>query len=87
MRLQILQVPDCPNAADLEIRLAQLIAGHADIEVTRQVVTVEDDAERVGMTGSPTLLVDGVDPFPRRGRHVGVAGRQLSPRNQSRRSR
>jgi len=65
VRLDILQVPDCPNAAVLETRLALLLADHPGIEVTRHVVTAEDDAERLGMTGSPTLLVDGADPFAR----------------------
>ena len=63
MKLVILQVPDCPNAAVLETRLAPLLADRSDIVLTRQVVTGQADAERLGMTGSPTLLADGVDPF------------------------
>jgi hypothetical protein len=63
MKLVILQVPDCPNAAVLETRLAPLLAARSDIVLTRQVVTGQADAERLGMTGSPTLLADGVDPF------------------------
>jgi hypothetical protein len=63
MKLVILQVPDCPNAAVLEARLAPLLAGRCDIVLTRHLVTGQADAERLGMTGSPTLLVDGVDPF------------------------
>jgi hypothetical protein len=63
MKLVILQVPDCPHAAVLETRLAPLLADRSDIVLTRQVVTGQADAERLGMTGSPTLLADGVDPF------------------------
>ncbi len=63
MKLVILQVPDCPNAAVLETRLAPLLAARSDIVLTRQLVTGQADAERLGMTGSPTLLADGVDPF------------------------
>lgn len=63
MKLVILQVPDCPNAAVLETRLAPLLADRSDIVLTRQVVTGQADAERLGMTGSPTLLADGVDLF------------------------
>jgi hypothetical protein len=63
MRLDILQVPDCPNAVVLETRLALLLATHPHIEVRRHVVAAEDDAVRLGMTGSPTLLIDGADPF------------------------
>jgi hypothetical protein len=83
MRLEILQVPGCPSAAVLESRLAPLLAGHPDIEVTRQIVTAEDDAERLGMTGSPTLLVDGADPFARPGQKPAISCR-LYPDEQGR---
>jgi hypothetical protein len=64
MRLVILQVPGCPGADLLAGRLAPLLADRPDIELTRQIVTSEADASRLGMTGSPTLLADGTDPFP-----------------------
>jgi len=35
--------------------------------VTRRVVASQAEAERLGMTGSPTLLADGADPFARPG--------------------
>lgn len=64
MEIVVLTVPDCPNAPVLEERLAQALAeigAHASI-VHRTVENAEQ-AERWGMHGSPTLLVDGVDPF------------------------
>ncbi len=75
MRLEILQVPDCPNAAILATRLAELTDGRPGIRVTRKVVTSEDDADRLGMTGSPTSLVDGVDPFARPGQKPAISCR------------
>jgi hypothetical protein len=63
MRLQILHVPDCPGAAVLDGRLVPLLATRTDIRVTRYVVMTEDDARQLGMTGSPTILADGADPF------------------------
>jgi len=48
MRLDILPVPGCPSAAVLETRLAPLLADHPGIEVTRQVVTTEEDAGPLG---------------------------------------
>ena len=63
MRLQILHVPQCPGAQALDSRLAPLLAARPDIYVIRHVVTTEDDARRLGMTGSPTILTDGADPF------------------------
>ncbi len=59
MRLEILHVPDCPNLAPLLDRLAQVTA----LPVTTRVIESDADAVRFGMAGSPTLLVDGVDPF------------------------
>ena len=65
MTLVILQVPGCPGADLLAARLDGLLAGRAG--VTRRVVASQAEAERFGMTGSPTLLADGVDPFARPG--------------------
>ncbi len=75
MRLQILHVPDCPGAALLETRLAPLLAAHPGVEVTRQVVVDQADAERLGMTGSPTLLADGTDPFACPGQEPSISCR------------
>ena len=65
MALEILQVPGCPGADLLAARLDGLLAGRA--RVTRRVVASQAEAERLGMTGSPTLLADGADPFARPG--------------------
>lgn len=64
MRLQVLHVPDCPGAESLDRRLAPLLQARPDIEVVRQLVTTDGEAKRLGMTGSPTILVDGTDLFP-----------------------
>jgi hypothetical protein len=64
MQLVILQVPDCRGADLLAERLAPLLAEHREVELARQIVTTAADAGRFGMTGSPTLLADGTDPFP-----------------------
>jgi hypothetical protein len=73
MRLTILHVPDCPNVAILEERLTRVVSG--DVEVTLRVVDSEELAAALGMTGSPTLLVDGVDPFAEPGRAASVSCR------------
>lgn len=75
MRLLILHVPECPGAEALESRLAPLLAARPDIQVVRQVVTTEDEARRVGMTGSPTILADGADLFARPGQQPSLSCR------------
>lgn len=63
MKLTVLAVPGCPHAAVLEQRLAALFPVRSRPAVTRQVITDADQAARYGMHGSPTLLIDGRDPF------------------------
>lgn len=64
MKLEIVHVPDCPNVAPLEQRLDEALAGSpTPVERSRRVVTDLESAAEAGMTGSPTLLVNGVDPF------------------------
>ena len=63
MDLTVLAVPDYPNVMLLEERLAQVLEGRRDVTVSRQVIADQDEAARRGMPGSPTILVDGIDPF------------------------
>jgi hypothetical protein len=81
--LEILQVPDCPGADLLAARLDTLLAGHRGFQVIRRIVTSQADAERLGMTGSPTLLADGADPFRPSGQPLSLSCR-LYPYGQDR---
>lgn len=62
--------PRCPatshwwHALLLEQRLAGLLAGRPGVRISRPVVGSDDEAPRLGMRGSPNLLIDGSDPFP-----------------------
>lgn len=75
MRLRILHVPDCPNVDLLAERLDTLLTGHGDVQILREVVASEAHAAAVGMAGSATLLVDGVDPFARPGSKASLSCR------------
>jgi hypothetical protein len=75
MDLTVLAVPDCPNVVLLKRRLAQVIEGRRDVTIKRQVIADEDEAARRGMHGSPTILVDGVDPFADPGEPASVSCR------------
>lgn len=63
MKLQVLHVPNCPNVDVLIARLDQSLAGRATVDVELTVIHDQGEAAKSGMTGSPTLLVDGADPF------------------------
>ncbi len=63
MHLTVLAVPDCPNASVLEDRLADVLDGRAGVSVSHEVISEESEAARWGMHGSPTVLIDGADPF------------------------
>jgi hypothetical protein len=63
MELIVLAVPGCPNVAVLEQRLGEALAERPAITVTRRVIADAGEAARWGMTGSPTLLINGRDPF------------------------
>ncbi|GGT22543.1 organomercurial lyase [Streptomyces antibioticus] len=62
LRITVLTVPDCPNAPLALDRITAALDGR---EAEVELVELRDEAEaaRWGMTGSPTVLVDGVDPF------------------------
>jgi alkylmercury lyase-like protein len=58
----VLSVPGCPNVPLLEQRLAEALAGWPAVTVQR-VIASAGEAARCGMRDSPTLLVNGHDPF------------------------
>jgi hypothetical protein len=59
----------------LDQRLAQVLEGRRDVTVSRRVVDDPDEAARRGMHRSPTLLVDGIDPFAEPGQRASVSCR------------
>jgi predicted DsbA family dithiol-disulfide isomerase len=75
MELTLLTVPDCPNAAVLEERLATVLAGYPSAVVHRRVISDERTAAEAGMHGSPTLLINGADPFSPPGQPPSLACR------------
>ena len=65
MDVELLVVPDCPNesVALSVLRLAFDRVGLAAQPVRTSVIASQQQAEERGFVGSPTILVDGVDPF------------------------
>jgi hypothetical protein len=78
--LTVLAVPDCPHLPALEERVAQVLSGAPGtvvrrLTVTTVTVTTVEEAAQWGMHGSPTLLVDGRDPFAEPGAQASVSCR------------
>jgi hypothetical protein len=63
MRVEVLTVPDCPNGPVARRHLAEALAGRPGVRVEYRVVSTPEEAARYGMQGSPTILIDGRDPF------------------------
>ncbi|MFF0540563.1 organomercurial lyase [Streptomyces coelicoflavus] len=66
MKITVLTVADCPNAQPALERVTAVLDGR---EAQVELVEVADEAEaaRLGMFGSPTILIDGTDPFAQPG--------------------
>ena len=76
MRVQFLYFDGCPHweLAEARLREALLVAGHA-VEVEKVVVDTFEKAESYRFLGSPSVLIDGVDPFAEPAAPVAVSCR------------
>jgi 1,6-anhydro-N-acetylmuramate kinase len=70
MNIDLWYFEDCPNWQLADQRLHQIAAERSDITVTRRQVRTMQEAERVGFHGSPSILMNGVDPFA--AQHTGI---------------
>ncbi|MBD0696159.1 hypothetical protein [Streptomyces sp. CBMA123] len=75
MELTILAIPDCPNATLLRERLAEALGGRPARAVDCVTVVDGEQAEALGPHGSPTLLIDGTDPFAEPGQPAALSCR------------
>lgn len=74
--IELLLVPDCPiEAAVVELVRAGLRATGVAASLRTTVITTQAEAQRRRFTGSPTILIDGQDPFAQPGAGVGIACR------------
>ena len=66
--ITVLHVRDCPSVSPLLDRLV-VAAGLAGVTITTTLRVVESEAEAraIAFAGSPTLLIDGRDPFESEG--------------------
>lgn len=62
MQVTLRYFDGCPNWSTLADQLADL-AEQFDADVVHELVETPEAAERLGFRGSPTVLIDGRDPF------------------------
>lgn len=65
MSVELLVVPNCPNEARAAglLRTALDDVGLRDVRFTTTVIDTQESAEARHFIGSPTILLDGIDPF------------------------
>lgn len=74
--MELLYFEGCPNWQETEQRLrVALRAVGEDGSVVRRRVETAEEAEALGLRGSPTVLVDGRDPFADPSTPVGLTCR------------
>ena len=63
--MRLVYFDECPHWVVAEERLRSALAsvGRNDETIQRVLVETPEDAERLGFIGSPTILLDGRDPF------------------------
>lgn len=80
MDIEILVVPDCPHAAPVTARvLDALERAGLSARITETAIESPAVAQARGMRGSPTILVDGRDPFVSHGDEPGSISCRLYP--------
>ena len=77
MDVTLLYFDDCPNwqVADNRLREALALAGRDDVQVEHRLVVTPEQAEAAGFRGSPTVLINGEDPFADPDAPVGLSCR------------
>ena len=80
MDIELLVIPECPNADGarelIEAALSDLCIH--DVAIRTTVLATPQEASARGFAGSPTILLDGRDPFPTRDAQAGLACRVYS---------
>ena len=77
MKVTIQYFDGCPHwrLADERVRAVLLALRRSDVKVEHQLIDSPSTAERVGFRGSPTILIDGLDPFATGTEPVGMSCR------------
>lgn len=74
MKIDLLYFDGCPHWKVADERLRRL-AGSRGLEVAHRKVTTPEEAEAHQFRGSPTILIDGRDPFANGDEPLGLSCR------------
>ncbi len=77
MTITIQYFEGCPHWKLADERVQKVLRGlsRSDLNLEYQLIDSPADAERVGFHGSPTILIDGRDPFATGSEPVGLTCR------------
>lgn len=75
MRVTLQYFDGCPNWKETEAHIQTLMAEGVDVEMDRQLIETPEAAERYGFRGSPTVIINGSDPFANPDAPVGLSCR------------
>ena len=73
--MTLLYFDDCPNWLVADGHLRTLGAQHPEMVIERRIVNTAEEAEATQFRGSPSIMVDGVDPFADLDAPVGLSCR------------
>jgi hypothetical protein len=74
MQVTVQYFEGCPNW-ETTYRQLETLAGELGFDLDRRTVDTPEEAERLSFRGSPTVLVDGRDPFATGDEPVGLSCR------------
>ena len=75
MKITLQYFAGCPNWETTDRHLTTLIAEGLDASIDYEMIDNYETAAQRGFRGSPTVLIDGTDPFAGRNLPVGLACR------------
>lgn len=75
MNVTLLYFDECPHWKITDSYLRQLVSEIDGLTIRYQLVDTPEAAERFGFRGSPSVLLEGVDPFASADAPVGLSCR------------
>jgi glutaredoxin len=75
--ITLLYFEGCPNWQPAAQLLDRLAATFPDIGLHRVTVETDEHAKQLEFRGSPTILINGVDPWPTAGSDFGLSCRMF----------